>query len=134
MTRTPIRAPSEQPELHGPARKLEWITIAYLLSAATLLALVMGSSQALKTAWIDDAISLVAPIAFLASSPVGFKEPNERFPYGYRRVQTLAFFANAVALCGVGAYLLIDGVATLVEAERVTFVRPVRAVRRRVVA
>ena len=39
------------PELHDRQRKavrLEWITIAYLISAVILLALTLGQSQAMK--------------------------------------------------------------------------------------
>lgn len=42
--------PPERRETLRKARRLEWITIAYLVSAVALLALVLGSSQAMKTA------------------------------------------------------------------------------------
>ena len=34
----------------GRARNLEWLTSAYMASAVVILALVLGSSQAMKTA------------------------------------------------------------------------------------
>lgn len=121
---TTPETPDRIPEAHLRARKkavrLAWVTIVYLATAATLLGMVMGSSQALKTEWVDDLVSMVPPIAFLASRVVVSKTPTARFPYGYHRASTLAFFASAVALLGVGGYLLIDGVAKLVSAERVT--------------
>jgi hypothetical protein len=33
------------------ARRLEWVTIAYLLSAIFVMYFTLGSSQAMKTAW-----------------------------------------------------------------------------------
>ena len=50
------------------ARRLEWLTIAYLLSAVVLLGLVLGNSQAMKTAWAEDLLSLIPPIAFLIAT------------------------------------------------------------------
>lgn len=50
--------PPELRETLRKARRLEWLTIAYLVSAVGLLALVLGSSQAMKTAWFEDLLSL----------------------------------------------------------------------------
>lgn len=50
--------PPELRERLRKARRLEWLTIAYLVSAVGLLALVLGSSQAMKTAWFEDLLSL----------------------------------------------------------------------------
>jgi len=50
--------PPELWETLRKARRLEWLTIAYLVSAVGLLALVLGSSQAMKTAWFEDLLSL----------------------------------------------------------------------------
>ena len=55
-------------ELEGVLRKairLEWITLGFLAVAITLIFLVMGSSQAMKAAWIEDLLSLAPQIAFL---------------------------------------------------------------------
>ena len=55
--------PPELQQTLRKARRLEWLTIAYLVSAVVLLALVLGSSQAMKTAWIEDLLRLIPPIA-----------------------------------------------------------------------
>lgn len=115
-----MRVPADREDLHRKARRVAWISIVYLASAATLLALVMGDSQALKTEWVDDLVSIVPPLAFIASSRVKRRAPNAKFPYGYHRASTVAFFAAAVCLLGVGGYLLFDGVSKLVARERVT--------------
>ena len=62
------------------ARRLEWLTIAYLISAVVLLALVLGSSQAMKIAWIEDLLSLIPPIAFLLAMRFNSRDPTGRFP------------------------------------------------------
>ena len=52
------------------AKKLEWITIAYLITVVVVMYLVMGSSQAMKTAWLEDALGMLPGIAFLIASGI----------------------------------------------------------------
>lgn len=80
------------------ARRLAWITVVYLVSSVVVLMLVMGRSQAMKTEWIDDMLSVVPPISFLISSHVARRDANAKFPYGYLRATSVAFLAGSVAL------------------------------------
>lgn len=105
--------PSPAFELPGPkealmrrAVRLEWVTIAYLMSVVTLMYLVLGSSQAMKVAWAEDLLSLVPPIAFLVAARVRAKPPSERFPYGYHRVVSISFLCAALALFASGLLLV----------------------------
>jgi cation diffusion facilitator family transporter len=99
------------------ARRLELLTIAYLLSAVVLLALVLGNSQAMKTAWAEDLLSLIPPIAFLIAMRLHVRPPTGRFPYGFHRVTSIAHLCSAIALFTMGAYLLIEAIIKLVTAE-----------------
>jgi cation diffusion facilitator family transporter len=102
------------------ARKLERITIAYLVSAVGILALVLGSSQAMKTAWFKDLLSLIPPIAFLASERYNSRAPTERFPYGFHRTVSVGHLCAALVLFAMGGYLFVESVAKLVAAEHPT--------------
>jgi hypothetical protein len=82
--------PDQQLALRKP-RRLEWITIAYLVSAIGILALVLGSSQAMRTAWAEDILSLIPPIAFLIAMRYSSHSPTKRFPYGFHRMPALAW-------------------------------------------
>ena len=64
------RLPEEQRAALHKARKLEWLTIAFLAVTVTLVFLVLGSSQAMKAAWIEDLLSFLPPIAFLVAARV----------------------------------------------------------------
>ncbi len=97
------------------ALRLEWITIAYLLSAAVLVGLVMGDSQAMRTAWAEDVLSLIPPAALLIAARIRDRSPNERFPYGYHRAVSIAYLCGSLALLGFGLLLLIEAVAKLLE-------------------
>ena len=102
------------------ARRLEWWTIGWMVSVIALMYLVMGSSQAMRTAWIEDLLSLVPAIVFLIASHLEPKAPTHPFPYGFHRVHSLAFLISATALTAVGALLLFEACMTLLRAEHVT--------------
>src|SRR5690606_5864753 len=62
------------------AIKLAWWTIGFLVTAVTGIYLVMGSSQAMKAAWMEDMLSFIPPIAFLVAVHMTRKRPSERHP------------------------------------------------------
>jgi cation diffusion facilitator family transporter len=99
------------------AKRLAWITIAFMLSIIVVIGLTMGSSEAMKAVWIEDILSLIPPIAFLVGTRYFDRPPDDQFPYGYRRAVMIAFLAAAVALVGFGVYILIDSASTLVFVE-----------------
>jgi cobalt-zinc-cadmium efflux system protein len=100
--------------------RLEWWTLAWMTSVVIVMGLVMGSSQAMKAAVIEDLLSLVPAIVFLLSTHSERKQPNRRFPFGYRRANSLAFLVAATALLSVGAFLAYESVTTLVRQEHPT--------------
>ena len=102
------------------ARRLEWWNIGWSLSVVVAMGLAMGSSQAMKTAWVEDMLALVPPVVFLLATHWEAKSSNRRFRYGYDRVNSLGFLVAAVALAAVGAFLLKDAVTALVQQEHVT--------------
>jgi cation diffusion facilitator family transporter len=109
--------PRDKAVLFKRAIKLEWITIAYLISAVVGIYLTLGASQAMKTAWVEDMLSLIPPIAFLIASRVRHRAPNERYPYGYHRAVTIGFLCAAVALFFMGTLLLFDAIMALISFE-----------------
>ena len=102
------------------AVRLEYWTIAWMASIITLIGLAMGSSQAMKTAWVEDVLSLVPALVFLLALHFERKPPTARFPYGYHRVNSLAFLVSAVALAVMGTFLLVEAALSLIQAEHVT--------------
>lgn len=112
--------PDEQRQALARAKRLEWWSIAYLVSAIGLMALVMGSSQAMRTAWADDVLSLIPPVAFLIAARIAFWPATPRFPYGYHAVVSIAFLAGSLALLAMGLFLLGDAVLKLAEREHPT--------------
>jgi cation diffusion facilitator family transporter len=92
---------------------LEWVTIGFLLSIISVMYLSMGTSQAMKAALIEDCISLIPPVVFLAAIHFRKREPNRDYPYGYNRSTLLAFLSAAVAILILGLFILYEAVHTL---------------------
>jgi cation diffusion facilitator family transporter len=110
--------PDELEPILARARTLEWITLAAMLSISAAIGLVMGNSQSMKAAWIEDLLSCVTPIAFLIAARFRARPPSERFPYGQHRCVSIAFLTGAVALTTFGLLILVDSLHGLLTAHR----------------
>jgi divalent metal cation (Fe/Co/Zn/Cd) transporter len=102
------------------AHRLAWLSILYILSTIALLFLVMAGSQALKTEMVGEFLSLIPPTLFLIGDRISRREPNARYPFGYERAVSAGYVGAAVALLGVGTFLLFDGAMKLVMQEHPT--------------
>jgi cation diffusion facilitator family transporter len=102
------------------AKRLERWTLFWMATVVVVMYFAMGSSQAMKTALLEDALGLLPAAIFLIAARLEPKEPTERFPYGFVRVNSLAFLAAAVILAAMGAFLLFDSVKTLLMKEHPT--------------
>jgi cation diffusion facilitator family transporter len=109
--------PEDKERILAKAIRLEWLTIAYLLSAIFFIYLTLGSSQAMKTAWFEDMLSLIPSIAFLVATHFRHRSPNERFPYGFHRSVSIAFLCASVALTAMGLFLFYDSIMKLIAFE-----------------
>lgn len=112
--------PQELQSKFNSVKKIEWITLLYFSSASILMAIVMGNSQTMKTAWIEDAISIIPPLSFLIISRIYKRKPDKNLPYGYHRVAGISFLISAVALTFIGFFLLIDSSFKLLKVEHPT--------------
>lgn len=110
--------PEDLAPLFKKAKRMEWITVAYLASVTIVMYLAMGNSQAMKVAWIEDALSLIPSLAFLVAARYFNKDPDKEFPYGFHRAYTIAFLCGSVALFVMGVFLVADSSLTLIKQER----------------
>lgn len=102
------------------AKRLAWWTIGWMLSIVVLMGLVIGSSQAMKTAFVEDLLSIIPSIVLLIALKLERKEPTPLFPSGFDRFHSIAFLVAAVALTAMGATLLIESLITLAMQEHIT--------------
>lgn len=109
--------PEQQEKALRAAVRIEWFTLAFLAVAITMIYLVMGNSQAMKAAWVEDLLSLAPPVAFLLAVRIVNRTPNGKYPYGYHRAVGVAHLVAGVALFAMGAFLVIDSASGLIAAE-----------------
>lgn len=112
-----VELPKEQERALRTARTVEWLSLAYAAITITVIALVMGNSQAMRTAWIEDMLSTIPQIAFLVALLVIRRPPTARHPYGYHRAMGVGHLVAGVALLTIGANLAFEAVSGLVAQE-----------------
>lgn len=109
--------PQEQEQALRRAIRLAWWTIGFLVTAVTLVYLVMGSSQAMKAAWAEDLLSFIPPVSFLVAVHLTRRPPSPRHPYGYHRAIGVGHLVAATALVTMGLFLVWDSTSGLLAAE-----------------
>lgn len=112
--------PPEKEATLRRARRLGWWSLAFLVAAVAAMALVLGNSQAMKTAWLDNILTFIPVIFFLVGTRIAHRRPTREFPYGFHRVMSAGYLASAVALFVIGGYLLVDSAIKLIEQEHPT--------------
>jgi len=112
--------PERQIRVLHQAIRLEWITLGFLAVTVTLVFLVLGNSQAMKAAWIEDLLSFIPPIAFLAAIKMTRRAPTRSHPYGFHRSVGVGHLVSAVALTTMGIYLIVDSASGLFAVEHPT--------------
>ena len=116
----PVEFPPDIEACYRKARRLEWFTLAYISSAAFFLYITMGSSQAMRTSFFEDVISLTPAIAWLVGTTIARRKPHPDFPYGRHRATSIAHLRAALALCMMGGFLLFEAVMSYFSGERAT--------------
>jgi cation diffusion facilitator family transporter len=125
--------PPKQSRAARRAVIVESVAVGALALDVALLYATMGTSQAMKTAWLDNTISMVPPLVFLVANRVRKRAPSPRYPYGFHRVVSIAFLLSSFALLAMGAFLLGEAISDLATGFRPTigtmilFGRPVWA-------
>ena len=115
MGRTDL--PHEQQQALRRAVHWEWFTIAYTVVTIVVVAFVLGGSQAMKTAWIEDILSLIPQIAFLTALLFIRRRPSRAFPFGLHRVMGVGHLVAGVALLAVGGNLAYEAISGLISAD-----------------
>lgn len=113
-------APPEQRELIRKAARLEVLSLGYAAVTIVLVALVMGNSQAMRTAWIEDIVSTLPQFSFFIALLFLRRPPSHEHPYGYHRATGIGHLVAAVALLVVGGTLAYESITGLLAAEHPT--------------
>lgn len=95
-------------------------TMVYTAGTITIVAQVLGSSQAMKTAWVEDMLSLLPQAAFLIALIFIRRRAEPKRPYGQHRAMSVGHLVAGVALLAVGAILALESVTGLIAADKPT--------------
>ncbi|MFC4727519.1 cation transporter [Coralloluteibacterium thermophilus] len=117
----PIARFEAPPHVTAAARRAWRLQVAMIVYGITVIVgmgLAAGESQAMRTAWIEDMLMLVPPIAYLFADRLRRRQPDRIFPFGRFGAVDAAYLVSAFALVAVGGLLLWEGASTLVRGER----------------
>jgi divalent metal cation (Fe/Co/Zn/Cd) transporter len=115
-----VELPQELQEVQRRAERLEWITLVYMATAITAIYFTLGSSQAMRGAFIEDLLGFLPPIAFLVATRIRMRSPNDAFPFGYHRSMSIAYLMSTLAIITLGAYLFFESAFKLLGGEHPT--------------
>jgi cation diffusion facilitator family transporter len=116
----PFELPEGKRRAYQSAKRLEWVSLGFNSSIIVVMYLPMGSSQAMRTAWMEDLLAPIAPVGFLITTRIQSRPPNHEFPYGYHRCVSIVFLIAAAALFAMGASLLYVAIESLISAGHPT--------------
>ncbi|WP_149193231.1 cation transporter [Luteimonas suaedae] len=108
--------PDEQQHALDHARRLCWWSLFWMALVSAAIFAVMGGSQAMKTAFVENLMSLVAPTAFLIASRFQAKPIDHEYVNGRARAFDINFLISGATLTGVGLLLVWNGLHALLTA------------------
>lgn len=114
------RLPDEQHQALRRAIFWQAFTIAFTLMTIALVATVLGNSQSMKTAWIEDMLSLIPQVSYFIALLVIRRPATKRHPYGRHRAMAVGHLVAGVALLAVGATLAAESALGLIAGEQPT--------------
>ena len=112
--------PPEQQAVLKKARRLEIITVVYICTSATFLGLTMGSSQAMRTSFFEDVLSIIPAITFLICIRIARWPASKKYPYGFHGAVSIGYLTASLTLIGMATFLLIEAVTKIAAGERTT--------------
>lgn len=108
--------PDEQRRALARARRLCWWSLFWMGLVSASIFAVMGGSQAMKTAFVENLMSLLPPAAFLIASRFQARPIDHEYVNGRTRAFDINFLISGAALTGVGLVLVWAGLHTLLTA------------------
>lgn len=115
---TPENMPENVEKTSRKAIWVAWASIGYLIPSVALTSLVAGQSDAMRAAWVEDALTFLPPIAFLIAMRLIRHKRSARYPYGHHRAVGIGQLVAATALLALGSLLIFDSVRGVLAGER----------------
>jgi len=104
---------------HGERAVAFGLVVNALLAVAKLLAGVVGNSYALIADAVESTADIFASMIVWAGLRIASRAPDETFPYGYGRAESLAGAIVALMLLGAAAGIAVESVREIVTPHHV---------------
>jgi cation diffusion facilitator family transporter len=99
----------------GTVRIAYGILISALLAAVKIISGLLGNSYALIADGVESMLDIVSSLAVFTSLKIASQPPDEKFPYGYGKVEPLATLVVSVALFVASAGIAIQSVREILS-------------------
>src|SRR5207248_456152 len=70
--------PPDKQDALRRARRLEWVSLAFMVTVVAAVGFTAGSSQTMKAMWVEDVVSLIPSATFLIGAYFRRKRPDDR--------------------------------------------------------
>src|SRR5882757_3501709 len=115
MSQLPNRAAAAQAKLHvsastGIRASLQSVIISLALSVVKVISGVVGHSYALIADGVESMLDVVSGIIVAGSLKIAAQPPDERYPFGYGKVEPTAALVIATALLATAVGIAIESV------------------------
>jgi cation diffusion facilitator family transporter len=101
----------------GKSRVAFGILISAVLAAVKMISGIVGNSHALIADGVESMMDIVSSLAVVGSLRMSAQPPNERYPYGYGKIEPLASMVVAVALFVAAFGIAIQSVREIVTPQ-----------------
>ena len=106
---------------HGKDRGARNLLLATLLNVLITLAEIIGGLLSNSLALLSDALhnlsDTLAVLLAYAARRIGRRRSNERKTFGYKRIEILSAFFNAMVLFGISVFLVAESIRRFAEPE-----------------
>jgi cation diffusion facilitator family transporter len=93
-----VRTKVVESAARGARATLAAILVSAVLAATKIIAGITGYSYALVADGVESMLDIMSALVVLGSLRISAEPPNERYPYGYGRAETLGAFVIATGL------------------------------------
>jgi cation diffusion facilitator family transporter len=122
MTQLHAQSHAAQPRLEksaatGIRASLGAVLVSVLLGTVKIIAGVVGHSYALVADGIESMLDVASGLAVAGSLKVAAWPPDEKYPFGYGKVEPLAALTIAMTLLGTSVYIAVKSIGGILAPD-----------------
>jgi cation diffusion facilitator family transporter len=105
-----VRSKLDQSAATGIRASLGGVLVSVLLGAVKIVAGILGNSYALLADGVESMLDVVSGLVVAGSLKIAVQPPDERYPFGYGKIEPAAALVIATALLATAAGIAIQSV------------------------